>query len=245
MYIITTGLNPNESYICHHGIKGQKWGVRRFQNYDGTRIHKSTSKVNSNKVVSDISKEVKKYANAGPCGNQNCQLCTWSAEMQFRGEKMLPRPILSPRDPALELNGYDIVKNPTKLSINNKNDIFRTVESTGNGSRYYCHVNWKDSVGGHEFIIKNDGGKAKLCDAQAGLYCDLSDKRAKDYVNDINYKNSFLVRMDDKEINRDILKYNDKSHMMNWDTKKDIAYMLENGMVSESEVKKEFPEYYK
>lgn len=23
-------------YICHHGIKGQKWGVRRFQNEDGS-----------------------------------------------------------------------------------------------------------------------------------------------------------------------------------------------------------------
>ena len=22
--------------LCHHGIKGQKWGVRRWQNPDGT-----------------------------------------------------------------------------------------------------------------------------------------------------------------------------------------------------------------
>lgn len=26
----------SDNYLAHHGIKGQHWGVRRFQNEDGT-----------------------------------------------------------------------------------------------------------------------------------------------------------------------------------------------------------------
>ena len=26
----------NTNYLCHHGIKGQKWGIRRYQNPDGS-----------------------------------------------------------------------------------------------------------------------------------------------------------------------------------------------------------------
>ena len=31
------GYFYSDEYLEHHGIKGQKWGIRRFQNYDGTR----------------------------------------------------------------------------------------------------------------------------------------------------------------------------------------------------------------
>lgn len=62
-------VQPGE-FICHHGIKGQKWGVRRYQNPDGSlteagkkRYHYSEKeqKMFADKVVNAYSKE-KPYA---------------------------------------------------------------------------------------------------------------------------------------------------------------------------------------
>lgn len=36
------------SYLAHHGIKGQKWGVRRFQNEDGSYTAAGKERRNSN-----------------------------------------------------------------------------------------------------------------------------------------------------------------------------------------------------
>lgn len=35
-YIMSNGSFVGENELYHHGIKGQKWGVRRYQNEDGS-----------------------------------------------------------------------------------------------------------------------------------------------------------------------------------------------------------------
>lgn len=233
-----------QSALEHHGVQGQKWGVRHGPPYpiqNGSRkvkdlkrasINVSTAKSKASKVHA----EVEKYKDGGPAGNQNCQLCTWSMEMQFRGEDMLPRPVYSPRDIELTLKGYEVVKNPVKKSIEDRSDVEQQVVDAGDGARFYTHVNWKGSTGGHEFITMNIGGEPYVVDGQAGIVAKFGSKEAKSYFEDINYNNSFLVRMDDKEVNRDILKYNDRKYLTKWDQAKDIQYMYENDMLSDSDL---------
>lgn len=41
------------NYLAHHGIKGQKWGIRRFQNPDGTRTPLGKKRERNNEVDHD------------------------------------------------------------------------------------------------------------------------------------------------------------------------------------------------
>ena len=187
-------------------------------------------------IVKKIAKKVEEDKQP-PCGNQNCKLCTWCVEAQFRDIDVLPRPVYSPRDPALDIKGETIVKDPKRISIQTGYDgmLDYLMEPVANVARFYCHVNWNNSTGGHEFIILKIGKQNFfIVDAQAGIVEPLSD--TGNYFNDINFANSFICRLDNRDFNKELFeKYNDPKSLVPWDGRLDIPYMLEHGMLSEEE----------
>lgn len=195
-------------------------------------------------IVKKIAKKVEEDEQP-PCGNQNCQLCTWCVEAQFRDIDALPRPVYSPRDPALAIKGETIVKDPIRISIKNGYDgmLEHLMEPVANVARFYCHVNWNNSTGGHEFIILKIGKQNfYIVDAQAGIVEPLSD--TGNYFNDINFANSFICRLDNRDFNKELFeKYNDPKSVVPWDGRLDIPYMLEHGMLSEEEAEQYWKEH--
>lgn len=167
-----------------------------------------------------------------PTGNQNCQLCTWCAEAQFRGMNVLPRPVYSPRDPALAVKGENIVLRPIRRFFTSQRDVVETVRGAVD-SRWYVHVNWAESTGGHEFLVVNLNDYAYIMDAQAGLLKEIDElDSSHNYFRDINFRNSYMVRLDDKEFNRKLFnEMNDPSKIMPWKNSLDIPYMRDNGML--------------
>lgn len=58
-----------QTFIAHHGIKGQKWGVRRFQNADGSLTKAGKERYNEQNS-SDSSDNHE---------NQKFHLCFWKS----------------------------------------------------------------------------------------------------------------------------------------------------------------------
>lgn len=80
-------MNDN-NYIAHHGIKGQKWGVRRFQNPDGTRTALGKSRSMSMKDRIKARSEQKAEARA----------VKKAASAEERHEELRQRVIRHPKD---------------------------------------------------------------------------------------------------------------------------------------------------
>ena len=177
-----------------------------------------------------------------PTGNQNCLLCSWCAEAQMRGQDYLPRPIYSPRDSALEIVPGDIVGGVTKKNPGSFNDMLNIIKKESSNkpfTRWYCHVKWGHSNGGHEFlIVKIDDNSFVIMDAQQGAVRSLTADDS--YMKNVDWEGAYICRIDDKPFKYMKLdKINDPKKTLPWDPKKDIPYMVKHGLCTKEEAEKE------
>lgn len=186
------------------------------------------SKYDIKNQVKRIAEKVKKDKK-DPTGNQNCMLCTWCMEAWFRGIDILPRAVYSPTDKIFDFEGYDIIKQPTKITINDKNDIKKFILAAGDRSRFYVHFKWKNGNGGHEFLLINIRDEIYLIDAQSNILEKITSPKVSSYFRDVDYEKSFIVRVDDKEINTSMLKYNDMEPKEF--TPEDMKYIHDNDLI--------------
>ena len=47
-------MSNNYTYLVHHGILGQKWGIRRFQNSDGTLTTEGRKRYRTDRVLNNV-----------------------------------------------------------------------------------------------------------------------------------------------------------------------------------------------
>ena len=183
---------------------GQNIVVRESGNSNRKFANIPSIKAMIKRIYTKTKKEEKQ-----PTGNQNCLLCTWCVEAWFRGIDILPRAVYSPTDKIFNFEGYDIIKRPTKITIENKDDIKKFILAAGGRSRFYVHFKWKNGNGGHEFLLINIRDEIYLIDAQSNILEKITSQKVSSYFRDVDYEKSFIVRADDKEINISMLKYND------------------------------------
>ena len=70
-----------DNYLMHHGIKGQKWGVRRYQNPDGTFTEAGKSRYFNTTTASNIAKSLNRIE------RQNAKLVRKKAMAEIKADK--------------------------------------------------------------------------------------------------------------------------------------------------------------
>ena len=133
MYIITTGLNPSEDFIAHHGIKGQKWGVRRYRVKGSSltlanSIYSKASKKEP-KITSDVS-DALKGTSAKFYGLENRLKTKESIERKIRTDAKEKNISMTEASKIKDAIRYTVVSKDNDY-VKNYNSIKKSLENKG------------------------------------------------------------------------------------------------------------------
>lgn len=110
-FYITTA---NDDYLAHHGVKGMKWGVRRYQNFNGSYTQAGLKRYEKSAAAYEELKAKKKQYGSKTMMNSKMTYgrATKLAKQQMKKDyKHLKQDKLADQGKNLYANGYRITDN--------------------------------------------------------------------------------------------------------------------------------------
>lgn len=81
--------------LYHHGIKGQKWGVRRYQNYNGSLTKEGKAHLLANKIHDESSKKEKRITHDVTKAIKNAGAKIYGLENRLKTKESIKRKIIT------------------------------------------------------------------------------------------------------------------------------------------------------
>ena len=190
-------MYPNELY--HYGIKGMKWGIRRYQNEDGTRTE--LGKKRERKGLSTAGKVA-----AGAAAVVGA-IAGKAAYDEAKGKKM-PK---APKEYAKELFDTGPKGDQKSKAERIGDNVTRIADSSG---RIVTRAEKK----------KSEAAKAERKKSYRAEAMRMSDKELQDRVRRLNLERQYVDMMDDRRPDK-----NGWSNADKWETGTDIVKILLEG----------------
>lgn len=122
---------PHDDYVVHHGILGQKWGIRRYQNADG-----SLTDAGKKRYEKQAYKSLKNYAKEA-----DYMLSSYTTENDIKRRNQAEKQARNDLEKVISKDSVDRISN----SVSNRYKAVKNLHKFASGTKEYAKAGKKET----------------------------------------------------------------------------------------------------